>query len=339
MTNKTLTIGSHRIDADCEPFVIAEAGSNFNQSLDTAKRLIDVASESAADAVKFQLFRAEALYPPGTKMYEIFKSVELSADWLVPLSEHARDAGVHFTASAFDTHSLAALEAIGVPLHKVASSETTNLRLLAAMAATGKPLLISTGMCEMSDIAEAVSLCRGVGNNNLVLLQCGSLYPLPPDQANLRVLNSFQASFDIQPGFSDHTLGSATAAAAVALGARIVEKHFTLDRTMEGPDHSYALEPKELHDYVATVKEAFSALGSPLKTMLKEERSVGRRDGLYAARQIVGGAEISSADVVTQRPATGIDARYAGIVIGSKAAREIAEGQPISWELLDFREG
>src|SRR3546814_11595592 len=140
------------------------------------------------------------------------------------------------------------------------------------MAATGKPLLLSTGMCELSDIAEAVRLCNGLGNDNLVLLQCGSLYPLPPEQANLRVLESFRSSFGTALGFSAHTLGNAAAAAAVALGARVFETHFTLDRSMKGPAHSYALEPAELKASVQPVSAAYAALGSPPKAMLDDER-------------------------------------------------------------------
>jgi sialic acid synthase SpsE len=336
MTAQPLDIAGHRIAGDSPPFVIAEAGSNFNQSLDIARRMIDVAAESGAQAVKFQLFRAEALYPPGTELYDIFKSIELNPDWLAPLNEHAAAAGILFSASVFDLGSLAALEAIGVPLHKVASSETTNLRLLGAIAATGKPVLISTGMCELSDIAEAVSLCRGAGNEKLVLLQCGSVYPLPPGLANLRVLEGFGASFGTQLGYSDHTLGNATAAAAVALGARVIEKHFTLDRGMEGPDHSYAMEPGELKTYIETVNEAFAALGSATKAMLKEERAVGRRDGLYAARAIAAGAQIGEDDIVVRRPAVGIDARFARAVVGAKAAEAIAAGQAITWSQLGF---
>lgn len=336
MTAQPLTIAGHRIAGDSPPFVIAEAGSNFNQSLDIAKRMIDVAAESGAQAVKFQLFRAEALYPPGTELYDIFKSIELNPDWLAPLNDHAAAAGILFAASVFDLDSLAALEAIGVPLHKVASSETTNLRLLGAIAATGKPVLISTGMCEMSDVAEAVSLCRGAGNDNLVVLQCGSVYPLPPALANLRVLDGFATGFGTQLGYSDHTLGLAAAAAAVALGARVIEKHFTLDRGMEGPDHSYAMEPGELKSYVRVVNDAFAALGSPTKAMLPEERAVGRRDGLYAARKIAAGAEIEQDDIAIQRPAVGIDARFARAVVGSEAREAIAEGEAITWSHLGF---
>lgn len=336
MTAQPLDIAGHRIAEDSPPFVIAEAGSNFNQSLDIAKRLIDVAAESGAQAVKFQLFRAEALYPPGAELYDIFKSIELNPDWLVPLNDHASQAGILFSASAFDRGSVAALEAVGVPFHKVASSETTNLPLLGAMAQSGKPLLISTGMCEVADIAEAVAFCRGLGNDKLVLLQCGSMYPLPPEKVNLRALQGFAASFATPLGFSDHTLGCASAAAAVALGARVLEKHFTLDRSMEGPDHSYAMEPGELKTYVEIVKEAYAALGDGAKAMLAEERAVGRRNGIYAAKAIAKGAEISPQDIVAQRPAVGIDERFAQAVVGRKAAEAIPEGQAIAWSQLAF---
>lgn len=336
MTAKQMTIAGHTVSEETPPFVIAEAGSNFNQSLDIARQLIDVAAESGAQAVKFQLFRAEALYPPGTEMHAVFKSVELNADWLDPLNSHAKDRGILFAASAFDEDSLGALEAIGVPFHKVASSETTNLALLSTMAATGKPLLISTGMCEMSDIAEAVGLCGGAGNDNLVLMQCGSVYPLPPEKANLRALASLGAAFDTQLGYSDHTLGLAAAAAAVALGARVIEKHFTLDRSMEGPDHGYALEPGELKTYVETVQEAYAALGSAAKAMLPEERAVGRRDGLYAARAIDAGAAFTAEDIAVARPATGIDARYATTIVGKTAVEAIAEGEAIGWDQVNF---
>lgn len=335
MMTRDLTIAGHRIGADAPPFIVAEAGSNFNQSVDTAKRLIEVAAESGAHAVKFQLFRAGALYPEGSEMYGIFKSIELDPGWLPALRDHASDCGILFSASAFDPASLAALEEAAVPFHKVASSETTNLGLLAVTAATGKPLLISTGMCEISDIAEAVGLCRGIGNDDLVLMQCGSRYPLPPEQANLKVLESFRG-FGLPLGFSDHTLGHAAAAAAVALGARVLEKHFTLDRSMKGPDHSYALEPAELKHYVETVNEAYSALGTPVKAMLAEERAVGRRDGLYAARAIAAGEAIAARDVVVRRPAVGIDERYLRAVVGAKAKTAVAEGEALTWAHLAF---
>jgi len=329
-------IAGRPVGGNASPFIIAEAGSNFDQSFDKACTLIDVAAESGADAVKFQLFRADALYPPGSEMNAIFRSVELAADWVPRLAQHAASRNILFLASAFDLDSVKTLETIGVPAHKVASSETTNIRILAAMARTGKPLLISTGMCDSADITDAVQACLGAGNRRIALLQCGAVYPLPPEQANLRVMDSLTAEYGCPVGFSDHTLGSATAVAAVARGAAVIEKHFTLDRKAKGPDHFYALEPGDLKRFVADLREAHAALGGSVKEMLPEERKYGRRDGLWAARDIVPGARLTADDVSVRRPALGMRARFRDAAIGAVARRAIAKDAPIQFEDLDL---
>ena len=326
------SIGDSRIANGAPPFVVAEAGSNFDQSLDTAYRLIDAAAEAGADAVKFQLFRAESLYPEGTEGYQAFKAVELDPDWVQDLDRHAHERGLPFLASAFDTRSVDVLEAVEVPAHKVASSEATNIPLLAYMAAKGRPILLSTGMCDMVDVHEAVDLCLASGNHRVALMQCGAVYPLPPAAANLRVMDLFRETFGGPVGFSDHTLGRAAAVAAVARGAAVIEKHFTLDRTAKGPDHAYALEPAELKRLVAEVREAHQALGAPVKEMLPEERQFGRREGLYAARDIDAGETIAAADIRVERPALGLRARYLRMVTGACAARVIKADEPIGWD-------
>ena len=326
------SIGKKRVANGAPPFVIAEAGSNFDQSLDTAYRLIDAAAEAGADAVKFQLFRAEALYPEGTEGYQVFKAMELNPDWVRDLDRHAHERGLPFLASAFDTRSVDVLEAVEVPAHKVASSEATNIPLLAYVAAKGRPILLSTGMCDMVDVHEAVDLCLASRNDRVALMQCGAVYPLPPAAANLRVMDLFRDTFGGPVGFSDHTLGLAAAVAAVARGAAVIEKHFTLDRNAEGPDHAFALEPSELKRLVTEVREAHQALGAPVKEMLPEERQFGRRDGLYAARDIGQGETISPADIRVERPALGLRARYRDAVTGTRAARAIKADAPIAWE-------
>lgn len=336
MLRKELTIDKTPVGGDAAPYVIAEAGSNFNQDLDTARRLIDVAAEAGANAVKFQLFCADRLYPNGGELYDIFKSVELNSNWVPVLASYARERGLHFTASAFDIQSFEVLEGIGVPFHKVASSETTNLQFLHRVAASGKPVVISTGMCDMVDVEEAVNVCLGVGNDQVMLLQCGAMYPLPPELANLRVLASFAERFGCPVGFSDHTLGQATATTAVALGGAVFEKHFTLDRSAKGPDHFYALEPGELKAYVAAVHEAHQALGHPVKEMLPKERELGRREGLYAARTMKTGEVVTAADVVAKRPAIGLRARYAAAVVGAIVSKPVEKDQPLTWDVLSF---
>lgn len=327
-------IGATRIANGASPFVVAEAGSNFNQDLDTAYRLIDTAAEAGADAVKFQLFRAESLYPKGTEGYQAFKAVELNPDWVPDLDRHARERGILFLASAFDAASVDVLEAVEVAAHKVASSETTNVPLLAYIAAKGRPMLVSTGMCDMVDVHEAVTLCLAGGNDRVALLQCGSVYPLPPQEVHLKVMDLFRETFGGPVGLSDHTLGLAAAVAAVARGAAVIEKHFTLDRAAEGPDHAYALEPADLKRLVAEIREAHAALGAPVKELLPDERQFGRRDGLYAARDIAAGETISPQDIAVRRPAPGLRARYRETAVGARAARAVAAGEPITWDML-----
>ena len=318
------------------PFVIAEAGSNFDQSLNMAYRLIDAAAEAGADAVKFQLFCPESLYPPESSEHEAVKAVMLDPDWVPRLAEHASARGIPFMASAFDTASVDVLEAVGVPAHKVASSEATNLPLIAHMAATGRPIFLSTGMCDMVDVHEAVATCLGNGNSAMALMQCAAVYPLPPEQANLRVMDVFRQTFGCPAGFSDHTLGLAAPVAAAARGAAVIEKHFTLDRTAEGPDHFYALEPDELKRLVQMVREAHAALGDSNKQMLPIEREFGRREGLYAACDIAAGDIIDDGALAVRRPAMGLRARYRPHVVGARARVDIATGEPIGWNHIEL---
>lgn len=336
MLKNELLIGGTPVGGNAKPYVIAEIGSNFDKSLDKARKLIDVAAESGANAVKFQLFCADVLYPNRDGLYDIFKSIELDADWVPLLDEYTRKAGLHFMASAFDLQSVSVLEAVKIPAHKVASSETANLQFLHHVASTGKPVIISTGMCDMVDIEEAVNTCVGVGNKDIVLLQCGAMYPLPNELVNLRVIQSLAERFKCPVGFSDHTLGQVAAIAAVGLGATVFEKHFTLDRKAEGPDHFYALEPGELKAYVSAIHEAHEALGSANKEMLPKERELGRRDGIYLARAMAKGETITQADVLIRRPAVGLRARYAATVVGAVLTRAVDKDQPLTWDVISF---
>jgi len=330
----TFEIAGKRVANGERPYVIAEAGSNFNQSLDTGYALIDAAVKSGADAVKFQLFRPESLYPPGTKEYDSVSAVTLNPDWVPLLADHAKAQNIAFMASAFDVESVDILDAVDVPGHKVASSETINFPVLARMAKSGRPILLSTGMCDLVDVHEAVEVCVAHGNRQVAVLQCGAMYPLPPNLANLKVLDLFRRVFGGPVGFSDHTLGLAVPVAAVARGAAVIEKHFTLDRTAEGPDHFYALEPDELKQLVTMIHKAHDAIGLDVKTMLPEEKQYGRRDGLYAARDIASGETLDHNAIVIRRPAIGLRARYHSTVTGARARQYIAAGEPIDWHLL-----
>ena len=336
MLKNELKIAGTQVGGAAAPYVIAEIGSNFDKNLDKARKLIDVACEAGANAVKFQLFRADYLYPNGGELHDIFKSTELDPDWVPLLDKHARDQGLQFLASAFDLKSVDVLEAVNTPAHKVASSETTNLSFLHKLASTGKPVIISTGMCDMVDVEEAVNVCLGAGNDQIVLLQCGAMYPLPNELVNLRVIQSMAQRFNCPVGFSDHTLGRVAAITAVGLGATVFEKHYTLDKKGAGPDHFYALEPDGLKSYISAIREAHEALGSGEKQMLPKERELGRREGLYLARNLAKGETITAADIVIKRPAVGLRARYASAVVGATLAQAVDKDQPLDWNALSF---
>jgi sialic acid synthase SpsE len=327
-------VAGRKVGEGQAPYVIGEAGSNHDRSLDTALQLIDIASDAGADAVKFQLFDADALYPSGTEMWRLFRSVELPAEWLPRLAEHARARRIHFFASAFDPRSLARLTELGVPAIKIASSEATDLVALAAAAATGLPLFVSTGMCDLVDVTEAVACCLRAGNDRVALLQCVAEYPLVPERADLRVMDAYRDMFGGVVGFSDHTLGTAVPLAAVGRGAAVIEKHFTYDRSATGPDHGYALEPSELGQLVRDVRAAYAALGSEVKDLTAEERRLGRREGLYARRDLRAGATVGEDDIEERRPALGIRARYRRVVVGSRLRQDVAAGEALRWEML-----
>lgn len=329
-------ISDSMVGCDSVPYIIAEIGSNFDKSLDKAKKLIDAGRKVGANAVKFQLFRAEVLYPNRDSLYDVFKSIELDAEWVPILKKHADDQGVDFIASAFDSGSVKVLESVNIPAYKVASSEAANLGFVHSVATIGKPVIVSTGMCDMIDVEEAVNVCFGAGNDRVVLMQCGAMYPLPNELANLRVIHSLKKRFQCPIGFSDHTLGQVAAIAAVGVGATVFEKHFTLDKTDTGPDHFYALEPNELRSYMSAIREAHEALGSGEKQMLPEEKEQGRREGLYLSRQMAKGTTITARDVVIKRPAVGLRARYASAVIGAKLNVETDKDQPLRWDMLSF---
>jgi N-acetylneuraminate synthase/N,N'-diacetyllegionaminate synthase len=334
MINK-IRIGE-RLVGEGEPvFIVAEVGSNHNQTLGQARQLIEVAARAGVDAVKFQLFKAENLYPnKDDAMFKIMKSIELPWEWLEELVDYAKSFGLMFLASPFSRDAVDILESLGAPAFKWASSETINLPLLRYAAEKMKPLLVATGMCDLADVTAAVEVIRSAGNQDIVLLQCTSLYPALPDQVNLRVMDTMKDTFHLPVGFSDHTLGFNITAAAVARGACVIEKHITLSRTMEGPDHFYAIEPDELKQMVEVIRNVEKSLGSTEKDMLPEEKKVAKRDSVVAARDIPENAVITREMVTLSRPALGIKPRFLPAILGSRVKTHIEKGQAITWEML-----
>ena len=347
MTTKAIEIAPGRlVGPDCPCFVIAEIGSNHNQSLDLAKRHIDAAARAGVDAVKFQTFRASKhfskrtpglTYLDGQDMFALITKLELDRSWHALLKKHAEEAGVVFLSSACDFEAVEELDQLGMSAFKVASFDLPDVFLLRKMAETGKPLILSTGMASFADIQVALAACREADNDQIVLLQCTSLYPAPAALSNLRAMASMEAAFGLSTGYSDHTEGDQVALAAVALGACMIEKHFTLDRSLPGPDHSFAMEPDDWRAMVARIRDIEAALGDGRKEGPRAEEmemfEKGRRS-LHAGRNIPEGAVLAPDMLTVKRPGLGISPQFISHVIGRRARRAIGEDEWITWDMI-----
>ena len=318
-----------------KPYIIAEIGSNFDQDFEKALKLINVARDAGADAVKFQLFKANHLYPNKDGLYKVFKSIELNPNWLSKLKNYAEKLNLDFIVSPFDKKSVDELDRVKLKIYKIASSEATNLDLINYIAKKRKPIIFSTGMCEMIDVEEAVGVIESYQNKLISILQCVSEYPLKISKTNLNVIELYKNRFSYPVGFSDHTLDSISAVTAVGLGARVFEKHITLDKNGIGPDHFYAMNPIEFKCYVKSIKSSFSSLGIKEKKLSVTERETGRREGIYSSTKIFKGKIIKDRDLIVKRPALGIRSRYKKILIGSKLKKTVNKNKPISWDLIE----
>ena len=332
----SLRIGDKYLSNDHPPYIIAEIGSNFDQDINKAFKLIEVASNSGANAVKFQLFNSNILYPNKDGPYEIFKEIELNPQWLKKLKECAKENNVHFLASAFDDLSFNCLEKNKIIAHKIASSETTNLSYVHKVALTGKPILISTGMCDFIDIEEALNVALAANNEQICIMQCSSIYPTNIDEVNLNVINSLKRRFNKIIGLSDHTQDNIAAITAVGLGARIFEKHITLDPSSKGPDHFYASNPEDFKAYTKSINQAFLSLGSHEKNLLPKEKETGRRNGIYLKRDIEAGETISIDDLILKRPCLGLRERYLSMIIGKKFIRKLTANHVVEFKDILF---
>tara|TARA_A100001011_G_scaffold399470_1_gene508253 strand:- start:423 stop:1415 length:993 start_codon:yes stop_codon:yes gene_type:complete len=311
-----------------KPYIIAEIGSNFNQSIDLAFKLITSAKNAGADAVKFQLFNAKKMYPNDKKMFSLFNSIELNKNWIPKLKKFSESLGVDFLVSPFDIDSAKTLKKNNLAGYKIASSELTNIKMVNYLSSIKKPLFVSTGMSDLIDVKNALKILKKNKNNKIVLMQCGSMYPLPEKFTNLRVLDTFK-KFKLQLGFSDHTKGIFSAIVAIGLGAMIFEKHFTLSKNSKGPDHFFALEPSQFKRYVKNIHRAFLNLGDDKKLMLPDEKKFSRREGAYYKRKLQKGHKIKVSDIIKKRPSLGIRARDIKMVINKKLRKTIKANSPI----------
>jgi sialic acid synthase SpsE len=343
-------IGGTPVGGTRPTYVIAEAGSNHNRDLGVARELIDVAVDAGADAVKFQTYSGATIYSRKTPRFdylapitdkppsELLEDIALPRDWQPVLADYARERGIHFFSTPFDEQAIAELDALDVPAMKVASFEIVDLPLIRNIAATGRPLLISTGMSTLGEVEDALMAAVEGGATQVGLMQCTSVYPAPPELANLRAMATMRESFRVPVGLSDHTTGVGTPIAAAALGAAFVEKHFTLDRSMEGPDHPFALEPAELAAMVAGIREAHAALGDGRKNgpSPEEEQEMYRlgRRSLVLLRDLPAGTVIERGHLTTKRPGFGVAPKHLETVIGRTLKIDVEEDDILTWDMV-----
>ncbi|MDP3703765.1 MAG: N-acetylneuraminate synthase [Candidatus Omnitrophota bacterium] len=332
-------------------FITAEAGVNHDGHVEMASRLIDAAATAGADAVKFQTFSAERLVSPvapkaayqreatgaSESQLAMIQHLELPRAAYPELQAHARSRGVLFLSTPFDEESADFLEALGVPAFKIGSGEITNLPFLAHVARKAKPVILSTGMSDLDEVATAVEVLRQSGNDQLVLLHCVSSYPAAPADVNLRAMQTMADTFHVPVGYSDHTEDIEVALAAVALGACVIEKHLTLDRAMPGPDHRASAEPQELARLVESIRTVEVALGDGRKqpTFGEADTAAAARKSLVAALDIAAGTRLTERLIAIKRPGTGLSPAARPQLVGRTAKTDIAAGTVLTWGMLE----
>ena len=341
-----------KIIGEGEPcFIIAEAGVNHNGDIELAKELIDAARNAGADAVKFQTFKAEKVVTQNAEkaeyqkettekgsQYEMIKKLELTEEDFNDLADYAKKKNIVFLSSPFDKESVDLLDEINVPVFKVASGEITNFPLLTHIAKKGKPIILSTGMTTLGEVEEALNVIRSEGVEDIILLHCVSDYPAKMKDVNIRAMETLKHAFKLPVGFSDHTLGITVPIAAVALGACVVEKHFTLDKNLPGPDHKASLEPNELKEMVKAIRDVEKALGDGIKRPTENEDEVKRvvRRSIVARVDIPDGTIITGDMIEVKRPGTGIEPKYMKMVVGKRAKINIKKDDLITWNELNL---
>jgi N,N'-diacetyllegionaminate synthase len=347
----SFTVAERRLGDGAPTYVIAEIGANHDRDLGKARALIDAAADAGADAVKFQTYSGDRIYSRKTPSFryldpiagdkspaELLEEISLPREWQPLLADHARSQGVHFFSSPFDHEAVAELEAVGVPVMKIASFEIGDHGLIRRAAESGLPLFISTGMATLGEIEEALHAAAEGGAPAVALMQCTSLYPAPPESANLRAMETMRIAFNVPVGLSDHSTGIAVPIAAAALGAALVEKHFTLDRSSVGPDHPFALEPPELAAMIAGIREAQSALGDGRKAgpsdAEREEMYTLARRSLIISADLAAGTVLEREMITVKRPGFGIAPKFLDQVVGRTLRVDVEYDDILTWDML-----
>ena len=347
---KEIEIAGRRIGPGQPVYIVAELSANHGQDFDRAAELIRQAQIAGADAVKIQTYTPDTLTIESDKewfrigdsslwagrtLYDLYQEAFTPWEWQPRLKRIANDLGLALFSSPFDFTAVDFLEAMDVPAFKIASFELVDLPLIKRVAATGKPIILSTGLATLSEIEEAVSTARAAGSNDLVLLKCTSGYPACPEEMNLQTIPHLSQTFNAPAGLSDHTLGVAVPIAAVSLGAVLIEKHFTLSRADGGPDSAFSLEPAEFRNMVDSVRVAERALGTvhygPAE---REQQNLRFRRSLFITENLPAGASLTPQNLRSIRPATGLSPRHYEEVLGRTIVRDVEKGTPLTWDLL-----
>lgn len=350
---KTLpvTIGGHLIDEGRPPFIIAEMSGNHNQSLERALEIVEAAAKSGAHALKIQTYTPDTMTIDldegefhigdpaslwqGNSLYELYRQAYTPWEWQKAIFDRARELGMLAFSTPFDDTSVDFLELLDVPCYKIASFENTDLPLIRKVASTGKPIILSTGMASLAELDETVRAARDAGCQQLILLKCTSAYPASPTESNLATLPHLRQLFRCQVGISDHTMGLAIPLAGVALGATVIEKHFTLSRADGGVDSAFSLEPQELQELVTESKRAWQALGEVSYGVTeKEKASLRFRRSLYIVRDMKAGEVLNHENLRAIRPGMGLAPKHLDALLGKVVARDVRRGTPACWDLL-----
>ncbi|MEW5994583.1 MAG: pseudaminic acid synthase [Candidatus Zixiibacteriota bacterium] len=349
---KDIVIGDRMIGVNHPPFIVAEMSGNHNRSLDRALEIVEAAARAGAHALKLQTYTPDTMTLDidegefhiedpdslwkGTSLYKLYGQAYTPWEWHEPIFKRCQELGLIVFSTPFDATAVDFLEGLGVPAYKIASFENTDLPLIRKAAGTGKPIIISTGMATVAELDETVRTIRKAGNENIILLKCTSSYPASPENTNILTIPHMRELFGVQVGLSDHTLGIGVAVAGVALGATIIEKHFTLARADGGVDSAFSLEPDELRALVVESERARQALGKvTYEHTEKEKRSLQFRRSLYVTQDMKAGDKFSPDNLRAIRPGFGLPPKHYEDLLGKHVAHDVKKGTPVSWELVD----
>lgn len=347
-----MTIFEQKMKEENSVYVIAEMSANHNGSLETAKEIVRAIKETGADCVKVQTYTADTITMDckneyftlqggtwdGLNLYDLYKNAYMPWEWQAELKKEAEELGLDFFSTPFDPTSVDFLESIDIPFYKIASFEVVDIPLIKKVAATGKPIIMSVGMASLAEIDEAVRIIKESGNK-LALLKCSSAYPAVPEKMNLKTIQHLQETFKVPVGLSDHSMGSVSAVTAVALGAKIIEKHFCLSRDFGGPDSSFSMEPAEFKQMVLDVNMAAKAVGEVAYRVSEEERSnYAVRKSIFVSKDIKAGEILTPENIRVVRPGYGMSPKFYEEVLGRKALRDLSFGEPLDMGMFGGKE-